>query len=105
MRKRYVAHVAALNLGLVMRTAFGYGTPRQAAAVALAILLAVLRTVTGVLMHLPEILLACSSRMTRRGRCGRPQRGQHGSRFFNGLLTRLGFPARDMLSHEGRQPP
>jgi transposase len=56
VRKRYVAHIAALNLGLVMRTAFGYGTPRQAAAVALAILLAALRTVTGVLMHLPEIL-------------------------------------------------
>ena len=26
MRKPYVAHIAALNLGLVMRTAFGYGT-------------------------------------------------------------------------------
>ena len=56
MRKRYVAHIAALNLGLVMRTAFGYGTPRQAAAVALAILLAALRNVTRVLMHLLEII-------------------------------------------------
>jgi len=36
-RKRYLVHAAALNLGLVMRTAFGYGTPRQAAAVALAL--------------------------------------------------------------------
>jgi hypothetical protein len=53
VRKRYVAHIAALNLGLVMRAAFGYGTPRQAAAAGLAILIAVLRTVTGVLMHLP----------------------------------------------------
>ena len=31
VRKRYLAHVAALNLGLVMRTLFGHGTPRQAA--------------------------------------------------------------------------
>lgn len=30
-RKRYIAHVAALNLGLIMRTLFGQGTPRQAA--------------------------------------------------------------------------
>ena len=36
-RKRYLAHVAALNLGLVMRTLFGFGTPREmAAAVAAA---------------------------------------------------------------------
>lgn len=56
VRKRYVAHIAALNLGLVMRMAFGYGTPRQAAAVALAVLLAVLRTVTGALRRLPEII-------------------------------------------------
>jgi transposase len=31
-RKRYIAHVAALNLGLVMRALFGYGTPREMAA-------------------------------------------------------------------------
>jgi transposase len=31
VRKRYIAHIAALNLGLVMRTLFGHGTPRQAA--------------------------------------------------------------------------
>jgi len=31
VRKRYIAHVAALNLGLIMRTLFGQGTPRQAA--------------------------------------------------------------------------
>jgi len=37
-RKRYMAHVAALNLGLVMRTLFGHGTPRQAAAAVLAAL-------------------------------------------------------------------
>ena len=36
-RKRYIAHAAALNLGLVMRTLFGYGTPREmAAAIAVA---------------------------------------------------------------------
>lgn len=31
-RKRFIAHAAALNLGLVMRTLFGYGTPREMAA-------------------------------------------------------------------------
>ncbi|HEX4335914.1 MAG TPA: transposase [Polyangiaceae bacterium] len=42
-RKRYVAHVAALNLGLVMRTLFGHGTPRQAAAAVLLALIVALR--------------------------------------------------------------
>jgi transposase len=37
-RKRYIAHAAALNLGLVMRTLFGFGTPKEmAAAIAAAI--------------------------------------------------------------------
>lgn len=36
-RKRYIAHVAALNLGLVMRTLFGYGTPREMAAAITAV--------------------------------------------------------------------
>lgn len=36
-RKRYIAHVAALNLGLVMRTLFGYGTPREMAAAIAAV--------------------------------------------------------------------
>ena len=40
VRKRYLAHIAALNLGLVMRTLFGHGTPRQAADAVLAILFA-----------------------------------------------------------------
>jgi transposase len=31
VRKRYLIQVAALNLGLVMRAAIGFGTPRQAA--------------------------------------------------------------------------
>jgi|HubBroStandDraft_6_1064221.scaffolds.fasta_scaffold112617_3 transposase len=44
-RKRYVAHVAALNLGLVMRTLFGHGTPRQAADAVLAALIVALRLV------------------------------------------------------------
>jgi transposase len=43
VRKRYMAHVAALNLGLVMRTLFGHGTPRQAAAAVLLALIAALR--------------------------------------------------------------
>ena len=33
-----IAHLAALNLGLVMRTLFGHGTPRQTADAALAAL-------------------------------------------------------------------
>jgi transposase len=44
-RKRYIAHVAALNLGLVMRTLFGHGTPRQAADAVLAALIMALRLV------------------------------------------------------------
>ena len=40
VRKRYIVHIAALNLGLVMRMLFGHGTPRQAADAALAILFA-----------------------------------------------------------------
>ena len=43
VRKRYLAHLAALNLGLVMRTLFGHGTPRQAADAVLAALSAALR--------------------------------------------------------------
>jgi alkanesulfonate monooxygenase SsuD/methylene tetrahydromethanopterin reductase-like flavin-dependent oxidoreductase (luciferase family) len=31
MRKRYILHSAAANLGLVMRTLFGSGTPRELA--------------------------------------------------------------------------
>jgi len=40
VRKRYIAHIAALNLGLVMRTLFGHGTPRQAADAVLAVVVA-----------------------------------------------------------------
>jgi transposase len=51
VRKRYLAHVAALNLGLVMRTLFGHGTPRQAADAVLVAIIAALRiafeTITG----------------------------------------------------------
>ena len=39
-RKRYLVHVAAMNLGLVMRMALGYGTPREAAAAFAALFLA-----------------------------------------------------------------
>jgi transposase len=43
VRKRYLAHVAALNLGLVMRTLFGHGTPRQAADAVLVAIVVALR--------------------------------------------------------------
>ena len=43
VRKRYLAHVAALNLGLVMRRLFGHGTPRQAANAVFAAIVALLR--------------------------------------------------------------
>jgi transposase len=42
VRKRYVAHIAALNLGLVMRALFGHGTPRQAANAVLALIVVAL---------------------------------------------------------------
>jgi transposase len=44
-RKRYIAHVAAMNLGLVMRTLFGHGTPRQAASAVLATFIVALQVV------------------------------------------------------------
>lgn len=46
VRKRYLAHLAALNLGLVMRTIYGWGTPRRAAAVLLEFLATILRVLT-----------------------------------------------------------
>jgi len=42
VRKRYLVHAAAVNLGLVMRTLFGHGTPRQATSAALAAIIATL---------------------------------------------------------------
>ena len=57
VRKRYLIHIAALNLGLVMRTAFGYGTPRQAAAArARAFLVIVLHGLVHALVHIRAIL-------------------------------------------------
>lgn len=44
-RKRYLEHVAALNPGLVMRTLFGHGTPREMAAAASAASIALVRIV------------------------------------------------------------
>jgi transposase len=54
VRKRYMAHVAALNLGLVMRTLFGYGTPRQAAEAAIAAIVAPLCVAMAALLRLAE---------------------------------------------------
>jgi transposase len=34
VRKRYLVHIAGLNLGIVMRARFGHGTPRETAAAA-----------------------------------------------------------------------
>jgi transposase len=41
-RKRYIAHIAAVNLGLVMRTLFGQGTPRRWTRAEVAALVALL---------------------------------------------------------------
>lgn len=38
VRKRYLVHLAALNLGLVMRTLFGHGTPREEADAVLVVI-------------------------------------------------------------------
>ena len=54
VRKRYLAHIAALNLGLVMRTLFGHGTPRQAADAGLAILFAAVWGALRVIATLPR---------------------------------------------------
>ena len=57
VRKRYLAHVAALNLGLVMRTLFGHGTPRQAADAVLALVFATLWGALRVIATLPGRLV------------------------------------------------
>lgn len=53
-RKRYIAHVAALNLGLVMRTLFGYGTPREMAAAIAAAWISLLRFVPRAFIRFAE---------------------------------------------------
>jgi hypothetical protein len=57
VRKRYIAHIAALNLGLVMRTLFGHGTPRQAADAALVALVVALRAALQRILSLGQGLL------------------------------------------------
>jgi transposase len=57
VRKRYVAHIAALNLGLVMRTLFGHGTPRQAADAVLVLVAALLRTALQTIVGFGEAFL------------------------------------------------
>jgi transposase len=56
VRKRYLAHIAALNLGLVMRTLFGHGTPRQAADAALVAFIAALRMALWTIVTLSDRL-------------------------------------------------
>ena len=41
VQKRYLIHIAAFNLGILMRALFGRGTPREAASVTSAILFAI----------------------------------------------------------------
>jgi len=55
VRKRYLAHLAALNLGLVMRTLFGHGTPRQAADAVLVVVAA--------LWNVLQSIAACGERL------------------------------------------
>jgi transposase len=57
VRKRYLAHMAALNLGLVMRTLFGHGTPRQAADAVLTALVGLLRILFDKLLGSGDALL------------------------------------------------
>ena len=54
VRKRYLAHIAALNLGLVMRALFGHGTPRQAADAVLVAVVAALRVMLKRIMRSGE---------------------------------------------------
>jgi transposase len=57
VRKRYIAHIAALNLGLVMRTLFGHGTPRQAANAVLRLVFTALWGVLRAIATLPQQLV------------------------------------------------
>jgi len=56
-RKRYIAHVAALNLGLVMRALIGYGTPREMAAAIVAAWVALLHFALGSFVRVRDRLL------------------------------------------------
>ena len=78
VRKRYLAHVAALNLGLVMRTLFGHGTPRQAANAALAALIAALWMLYARIARLAQALL--EARHGSQDRHRHPRRGLPPSR-------------------------
>ena len=63
-RKRYLLHVAARNLGVLMRDLFGVGTPRSLQG-RLAALCALLALLTRHFRH----LLTAYARPTRAGRC------------------------------------
>jgi hypothetical protein len=68
-RKRYIAHLAALNLGLVMRSLFGRGTPRGAADAVLAALAWALCRVFETIAHHREVFIG--SLLPRRIACRR----------------------------------
>jgi hypothetical protein len=52
VHKRYLIHVAGYNLGILMRTLFGAGTPKEAAAIwdAVFIVIYALDTITMVVL-------------------------------------------------------
>jgi transposase len=59
MHKRYLLHAAAANLGLVMRTTFGWGTPREMAARVRAVFALFAITALWVWWCLDEIAARC----------------------------------------------
>jgi len=59
MHKRYLLQAAAANLGLVMRKAFGYGTPREMAARARAVFVLIATTVLWVVRCIAALAAKC----------------------------------------------
>lgn len=64
MRKRYLVQTAAANLGLVMRTMFGRGTPREMAERARAVLLFVLAAAIAIWRAFGQEIAALPRRAT-----------------------------------------
>ena len=109
--KRYLLHVAARNLGVLMRTLFGVGTPRSLQGRLAAALFALMQTLRRHIRHLPDRICpgrACCSAAAgdfRNHRDSDPVHGVHDD-FFNGLRdARIADRAVRLPRHPRRDVP
>jgi hypothetical protein len=65
VRKRYLLHVAARNLGVLMRSLFGLGTPRSLQGRPAAAFFALLATLTRHVRHLLAVYARAPWRCAR----------------------------------------